>query len=241
MKFFSQTFTYDDPWPIVSLAFFLRYPNPYASHVISCDVVAREPTERGTLRTTRLLLKRGALPRWAPKGIVSRTESWILEESEVDPFGRTVHCTTRNLDHIKVMQATEAISLCEGENGKTLHTSQVSIVSRFGWGLTKKIEDHGLSKFRQNLQRSREGLFLVLDLLRRRPLPLGAAPGWVDTPAFFSPRSLTGSTTPAYTPSSTSIHQEGIDLEVPSGLSASGVPKTRWARVRTWWGSSRST
>lgn len=234
MKFFSQTFTYDDPWPIVSLAFFLRYPNPYAAHVISCDVVAREPTERGTLRTTRLLLKRGALPRWAPKGIVSRTESWIIEESEVDPFGRTVHCSTRNLDHVKVMQATEAISLCEGENGKTFHTSQVSIVSRFGWGLTKKIEDHGLSKFRQNLQRSREGLFLVLDLLRRRPLPLGAAPGWVETPAFFSPRSLASSATTAFAPSSISTHQEDTSAEASS---RTGVPSTRWTRVRTWWRS----
>jgi hypothetical protein len=38
----------------------------------------------------------------------------------------------------------------------------VNIVSRFGWGLTKKIEDHGISKFRQNLQRVRPSTSLFL-------------------------------------------------------------------------------
>src|ERR1700730_7276649 len=98
MKFFSQSFLYEsvmifvyqiitkliwpnsDPWSIVSLAFFLRYPNPYAAHVVSCDVVSRTHTESGSLLTTRLILKRGALPRWAPKGIITRAETWVIEE-----------------------------------------------------------------------------------------------------------------------------------------------------------------
>lgn len=96
-----------DPWSIVSLAYFLRYPNPYASHVVSCDVISRTHSPSGTLLTTRLILKRGALPRWAPQGIVSRAESWIIEESEVDPMGKTVRCRTKNLDHVKVMQVEE--------------------------------------------------------------------------------------------------------------------------------------
>lgn len=106
-----------DPWSIVSLAFFLRYPNPYASHVISCDVISRSTTASGTLSTTRLILKRGALPKWAPKGIMSRAESWVIEESEVDPFGRVVRCETKNLDHVKVMQVEESTELREVENG----------------------------------------------------------------------------------------------------------------------------
>ena len=122
MKFFSQSFLYEcvwfhsicgvclmrfsDPWPIVSLAFFLRYPNPYASHILSCDVISRKITPSGTLLTTRLILKSGTLPRWA-KNIVSRSESWIIEESEVDPHGKVVRCLTRNLEHVKAMQIHE--------------------------------------------------------------------------------------------------------------------------------------
>lgn len=91
----------------MSLAFFLRYPNPYASHVISCDVISREFTPSGSLLTTRLILKTATLPRWAPKGIISRSEGWILEESEVDPHGKVVRCLTRNLEHVKAMQVHE--------------------------------------------------------------------------------------------------------------------------------------
>ena len=106
-----------DPWSIVSLAFFLRYPNPYASHVIACDVISRTHTTSGSLLTTRLLLKRGALPRWAPQGIISRAESWVIEESEVDPFGKIVRCRTRNLDHVKVMQVEESQIFRQLEDG----------------------------------------------------------------------------------------------------------------------------
>ncbi|KAM6498382.1 PRELI-like family domain containing protein [Amanita muscaria] len=178
MKFFSQSFLYDDPWSIVSLAFFLRYPNPYASHVVSCDVISRVQTPSGSLVTTRLILKRGALPRWAPQGIVSRAESWVLEESEVDPEAKTVRCRTRNLDHVKVMQVEESILFRQTPEGKTLQTTEARIRSGFGWGLTKRIETHGLNRFKANVQRSREGVSLILDLLRQsrlQPMTLGGA------------------------------------------------------------------
>jgi PRELI-like family len=162
-----------DPWPIVSLAFFLRYPNPYASHVISCDVISREFTPSGSLLTTRIILKTATLPRWAPRGIVSRSESWILEESEVDPHGKVVRCLTRNLDHVKAMQVRETQTFSQAGEGcvhrfpllpsrvvsmryfqrKTLQTTEASIVSGFGWGLTKQIENYGLARFRKNVQR----------------------------------------------------------------------------------------
>jgi len=176
MKFFSQSFLYDDSWSIVSLAFFLRYPNPYAAHVLSCDVISRTYTTSGSLLTTRLILKRGALPRWAPKGIVSRAESWIIEESEVDPFGKTVRCRTKNLDHVKVMQVEEWTMFNQTPEGKTLQTTDARILSGFGWGLTKRIESHGLSRFKANVQRSREGVSLILNLLRQsrlQPMTLG--------------------------------------------------------------------
>ncbi|KAF8634438.1 hypothetical protein AX15_000887 [Amanita polypyramis BW_CC] len=176
MKFFAQSFLYDDPWSIVSLAFFLRYPNPYAAHVISCDVISRVHTPVGSLLTTRLILKKGSLPRWAPKGIISRTESWVIEETEVDPIAKTVRCRTKNLDHVKVMQVEESVLFRQTPEGKTLQTTEARIRSGFGWGLTKRIENHGLNRFKANVQRSREGVSLILELLRQsrlQPMTLG--------------------------------------------------------------------
>jgi hypothetical protein len=161
---------YSDPWSIVAFAFILRYPNPYASHVVSCDVISRTLTPQGSLLTTRLVLKRGALPRWAPQGIVSRAESWVVEESEVDSLGKIVRCRTRNLDHVKVMQVEESVFFRQSEDGyvifqdprssysslfysKTLQTTEARIVSGFGWGLTKRIENYGLTRFKANVQR----------------------------------------------------------------------------------------
>ncbi|KIK71382.1 hypothetical protein GYMLUDRAFT_235710 [Collybiopsis luxurians FD-317 M1] len=180
MKYHSHSFFYDDPWSIVSLAYFLRYPNPYASHIISCDVISRTVTPSGTLQTTRLILKRGSLPRWAPKGIISRAESWVLEESEVDPLGKTLRCTTKNLEFTKVMKMEESTFIRQTEDGKTAQTTEARVLSGFGWGLTKRIESHGLNRFKAHVQRSREGVSLILNLIREsrlQPMTLnGEAP-----------------------------------------------------------------
>lgn len=117
VKFFSQSHKYNEPWHTVTLAFFLRYPNPYATHVLSADVLERAFTPQGTLLTTRLILKRGNIPKWMPRGIVSRAESWIVEQSEVDPLGRVVRCETRNLDHVKILSVRESVVLTEGDTG----------------------------------------------------------------------------------------------------------------------------
>lgn len=126
-------------------------------------------TPTGSLVTTRLILKRGALPRWAPRGIMSRAESWVVEESEVDPFGKTIRCITKNLDHVKVMQVEESVffrqtpegcvramqsfSFAHGFHRKTLQTTEARIRSNFGWGMAKRIESHGLNRFKANVQR----------------------------------------------------------------------------------------
>ena len=94
-----------------------------------------------------------------------------MEESEVDPHGKRVRCVTKNLDHVKVMQVEESVQFAQTLEGsvlvlfkgmrhihcdrhrKTLQNTQARIVSRFGWGLTKKIENHGLSRFKAHMQR----------------------------------------------------------------------------------------
>ncbi|TFK57639.1 MSF1-domain-containing protein [Heliocybe sulcata] len=178
MRFFSQSFSYDEPWSIVSLAYFLRYPNPHAAHIVSCDVVDRTITSSGTLVTTRLILKKGTLPRWAPEGIIPRSEAWVIEESEVNPYGQVLRCTSRNLDHVKILSARESVLLHSAPNGQTLQRTDVNVVSNFGWGLTQRIEQFGFQRFKSNVQKSREGLKLIVELTRqsRQGMTMGGAP-----------------------------------------------------------------
>ncbi|KAE8216241.1 hypothetical protein CF327_g592 [Tilletia walkeri] len=148
VKEFQQHGQIEWPWTAAVYAFYERYPNPTATHVLSVDVVDRRIVPRSTphsqwpyadgegssssapppnaaspyddplvLRTTRLLLKKGTLPKWAPKGLLKNAESWVLEESEVElqpSIGnsgepkRNMRSWTRNIDHTTVLAVTEA-------------------------------------------------------------------------------------------------------------------------------------
>ena len=48
-----------------------------------------------------------------------------------------------------MISVSDALYLCR----KTLQTTEARIVSGFGWGLTKRIENHGLARFKANVQR----------------------------------------------------------------------------------------
>ena len=86
-------------WPAVTLAYFLRYPNPYSTHVISSDTLSRHlDPSTGKLTTIRILLKRGKLPAAVARFLPKIKESYILERSVVDIRNQTMETETRNLD-----------------------------------------------------------------------------------------------------------------------------------------------
>ncbi|WWD19323.1 hypothetical protein CI109_103781 [Kwoniella shandongensis] len=95
VQVYKKTHSYPDPPPTPLLAFFLRYPNPFARHVLSVDVLDRTVnTTTGQIHTTRLILKRGILPKWATRWLPNAglsggrgLDAWILEESIIDPPG----------------------------------------------------------------------------------------------------------------------------------------------------------
>ncbi|GJJ09561.1 hypothetical protein Clacol_003784 [Clathrus columnatus] len=175
-----------DPWATVTLAYFLRYPNPYASHILSCDVISRSITSEGHLKTCRLLLKKGVLPNWARK-FVARPEAWVVEESEVDLEGKVVRSVTKNLNHVKVLQVVEKLQLKETMPGKTSQQSEACLVSRIGWGLSKRIESLGFNKVKSHIQRSPETISFILNLMRTSRLqPLTLTSSEI-TPTFPEP------------------------------------------------------
>lgn len=108
VKFYESTFSYDFAWPAVTLAYFLRYPNPYSSHVIASDTLSRyvDPAT-GKLHTVRLHLKRGKLPAAVARFLPKIKESYILERSTVDMTNQTMETETRNLDWEGVISVIE--------------------------------------------------------------------------------------------------------------------------------------
>ncbi|KAI9780115.1 MAG: hypothetical protein M1816_003170 [Peltula sp. TS41687] len=127
MKFYESSTSYDHPFRTVTLAYFLRYPNPYARHVLSTDVIDSyvDPTTR-RLHTVRLHLKRSKIPpailRLLPRGVLgggggapasSQTDknaagqSYILERSVVDVKEGWMKTESRNLEWTGVLSVVE--------------------------------------------------------------------------------------------------------------------------------------
>ena len=117
VKFYSTSYSYDYSFPAVSLAYFLRYPNPYSTHVLSTDVISREydpDTQR--LTTVRLHLKRSKLPaailKLLPRSIMGGAENgdsqaYILETTVVDAKEGWMEAESRNLEWTGVLSVIE--------------------------------------------------------------------------------------------------------------------------------------
>ncbi|KAL4806187.1 aminotransferase class IV-domain-containing protein [Aspergillus unguis] len=115
MKFFENLYTYDYSFPAVSLAYFLRYPNPYSRHVLTTDVIDRyvDPkTHR--LHTTRLHLKKSKVPsgilKLLPKGIGGSDnsgQSYILETTVVDAKEGWMESESRNMEWTGILSVVE--------------------------------------------------------------------------------------------------------------------------------------
>ncbi|KAH9828185.1 Protein UPS1, mitochondrial [Teratosphaeria destructans] len=117
VKFYSSNYSYDYGFSAVSLAYFLRYPNPYSRHVASTDTISRNyDPETQRLTTVRLHLKRSRLPpavlKLLPKSTLGadgdgRTQSFILETSVVDVKEGWMETESRNLDWNNVLSVIE--------------------------------------------------------------------------------------------------------------------------------------
>ncbi|CRG88373.1 hypothetical protein PISL3812_05403 [Talaromyces islandicus] len=124
MKFFELNSSYDYSFPAVSLAFFLRYPNPYSRHVLTSDVIDRyvDPATK-RLHTTRLHLKKSKIPsallKLLPKGIggsENSGQSFILEKTVVDVKEGWMTTESRNMEWTGILSVVER-QLYERENG----------------------------------------------------------------------------------------------------------------------------
>lgn len=165
------------PFNLCARAFFLRYPNPFAGHIVSVDVLRRAVAPDNTLHSTRLILKRGQLPKWLPKNLVERAESWVVEESRVDAVGETLECKSYNIDHVKLMRLVEdaRFSGCNN-NSQTEHYTHATVISNIGkstssWMdigvhvMRSRIENYTIKRFQKGLHKQRAGYLHTLEQL----------------------------------------------------------------------------
>ena len=162
MKVYESSCNYDYPFPTVTLAYFLRYPNPYARHVLSTDVIERyvDP-ETKRLHSVRLHLKKSKVPSailsFLPRGLAGpggASESYILEKSTIDLKEGWMETESRNMEWTGILSVREhqtykrrqplESSRNEADQLKDLTTCKttVTFVSRLGQAkaLRKRLE-----------------------------------------------------------------------------------------------------
>jgi len=114
MKIYTQTSEYNYTFPAVTLAYFLRYPNPYAKHVLSTDVIDRYLDSNGRLVSLRLHNKRSKVPsgilKFLPKGLAGpggASQSYVLEKSVVDIKEGWMESESRNMEWTGILSVVE--------------------------------------------------------------------------------------------------------------------------------------
>lgn len=115
-----------------------RYPNPFAAHIKSVDIISRKLLDSGEgnnsnqkLMFTRLIRKLGSLPKWTPS-VLRITDSFILETVIVNPAKQVIYSRQQNLDHthyLKVIEVNNYEYMASGNYIK--QTSNVEFVSEF--------------------------------------------------------------------------------------------------------------
>ncbi|XP_066527648.1 PRELI domain-containing protein 1, mitochondrial-like [Hoplias malabaricus] len=167
-KYFFNETEIRSAWEHVLAAFWQRYPNPYSTHVLTEDVVFREVTADNCLLSRRLLTKTNRLPRWAERifpGNLSRSV-YIVEDSIVDPKNRRLTTLTWNLNHSKLMMVVERC-VFYGERDRPVWTrlTREAWISSAVFGLSRPIQEFGLSRFKSNQTKAMKGLEHALSKL----------------------------------------------------------------------------
>ncbi|CCK68697.1 Ups1p KNAG_0B02550 [Huiozyma naganishii CBS 8797] len=157
--------TFNSDFDCVTSVVFNKYPNPYATHILSTDVIDRHLDRRGdVLFTTRLIRKQGRLPGWVQwiVGGVKISDSWMIEYSRVDRRRKVLTTYARNLDHTRVLKVEERTTYeyLPDRRATSVH-SEVTFTSGLN-GIKHKIEALARAKFEESVKRSREGMSLVM-------------------------------------------------------------------------------
>lgn len=175
VKFFTQNHTYDYCFPTVTLAYFLRYPNPFSTHVISTDVIDRSfDPETQRLTTTRLHLKRSKMPsailRLLPRNLLGSTtngqsQSYVLERSTVDVNEGWMTTESRNLEMTNLLTVVERQDFTANRDGaqSSLSSSDTALpvdALRFGTDSSTAVATtvQLTSRFGQRIREKRRAL-----------------------------------------------------------------------------------
>ena len=135
MRFFERTHVYREDWETVTSAWWVKYPNPEASHVKEIHTVARDMSS-DRFRMKRLFYLEYGLPSWIQKIFKIKMEGWALEDVECSRESRVLTAKGRNVTFSSFFQMEEEIKYTEHpENPRWTQFNQRMQFKVLGFGL----------------------------------------------------------------------------------------------------------
>jgi len=166
----SSAFSYT--WLQMAKAFFVRYPNPYSTHVKTEDTLSRHVDAEGRLVTLKLLKKTNKAPQWTKK-YIDFGESFVVERSVVDINRSNIETRTVNVDDssrkFMIVKEVVTISPDDSKPGHSVMRRSAWIHSPMYYGLSYLISKMGCEKYAHNIKRTDDGFKHVLMQLFPRP------------------------------------------------------------------------
>lgn len=167
-KYFNTEHVHPYSYDQVAQAIFQRYPNPFASHVLSEDTVYREIINGTTLYSRRFLTKTNKIPKWGERWLSGfRRSVPLLEESYVDSEQKTITIYTRNVGYSNFMTSIEKVvyKACPCNPNHTVALKQAWVESNF-YGLRSAIKNFGIERFKNNCVKATDGFNHVLERIQ---------------------------------------------------------------------------
>jgi hypothetical protein len=166
MKLWETEHTFEHPWHTITLAHWNKYPNPYAQHVISVDIINREIRD-GKLYTERLLQCRQPAPSIFRRiGFGFPETTWFVEYSVTDPKTRDYKAVTHNLSMREYFCCQETLTYSTVSTHRTMYSVNAKVTAVGFSALGSLVEHAAVNRFKANALKGRQGLEAAIDSLK---------------------------------------------------------------------------
>uniref|UniRef100_A0A665UG90 PRELI domain containing protein 3B-like n=1 Tax=Echeneis naucrates TaxID=173247 RepID=A0A665UG90_ECHNA len=152
------------PWETVTKAAMQKYPNPMNPNVFGVDVLDRCVDTEGRLHSTRLLSTEWGLPAMAKSIIgVTRTCTYVQEQSVVDPKEKTFELKSTNISFTNLVSVDEKLTYKpHPQDPKKTVLTQEALISVKGVSLSSYLEGLMAKTISANAGKGREAMEWVI-------------------------------------------------------------------------------
>lgn len=167
MKVWSSEHTFSHPWDTVVQAAVRKYPNPLSPYVTGVDVLDREVTQKGVLKSHRVLTTQWGLPNWVIKIVGMKEACYVSEHSWIDPKEKKMEMRSRNLTCCNYITVDEYLRYSQHPTDKksTLLT-QEAVIKINNMPLTNYLENLVVDTCAKNATKGRQAIEWVVGKIK---------------------------------------------------------------------------